>query len=400
MDLEMQEEPTVPSSGAATNEPVIPTNLEHQVKTTEVTATQETVTPVMEEEEPVGPPSIETRSVEIQRGNYTTINTRVHDQLGRFEVTAQGPTELVQGASQPKPALRLAEIPSMVEMELVQMAQATTSQAASLTENQEPAGGKPSNTQRTQGEGHDTPDSDSGDTQGSDNEGGDNEVPRVHPNAQSAPGGGGGHGRKGGHGKGKLIGKQLAKKRRKGTPKKKMVTPAIPLVKKTDQPRLGGLQYQGPCLRAGQRYPPIDRTLVPLRVAKARQFKLDGRIKIVDWMEEQVTACHNARMEGWQVLHRRYHPGMMALKEIRHYQKFTGFLIKKLLFQRLVRKIAVEVAQEMRFQSLALPALQEAAEVYLVGLFKDTNLCAIYARCVTIMPKDIQLARRIHGEQT
>ena len=67
------------------------------------------------------------------------------------------------GASQPKPALGLAEIPGMVEMELVQMAQATTSQAASSTGNQEPAGGEPSSAWRTQGEGHDTPDSDSGD---------------------------------------------------------------------------------------------------------------------------------------------------------------------------------------------------------------------------------------------
>ena len=124
MDAEMQEEPMVPSSGAMTNESVIPTDLEHQVKTTEM------VTPVTEEEEPVGPPSIETRTVETQRGNYAMIDTRVLDQLRRLEVTKQGPTELVQGASQPKPALGLAEIPGMVEMELVQMAQATTSQAA------------------------------------------------------------------------------------------------------------------------------------------------------------------------------------------------------------------------------------------------------------------------------
>ena len=352
----------------------------------------------MEEEEPVGPPSIETRTVKTQGGNYTMVDTRVLDQLGRLEVTAQGPTKLVWGASQPKPALGPAEIPGMVEMELVQMAQATTSQATSSMGNQEPAGGEPSSTRRTQGEGHDTPDSDSGDAQGSDDEGGDNEAPPVCPDAPGAPGGGGGNGRKGGHGKGKLIRKQPAKKRWKGTPKKKTVTPAIPLVKKTDQPRLGGLQYQGPCLRASQRYPPIDRTLVPLRVAKARKFKPDGRIGIMDWTEEQVRDCHNARMEGRQVLHWRYHPGMMALKEIRHYQKFTGFLIKKLPFQRLVREIAVEVAQEMRFKSSVLLALQEAAKAYLMGLFEDTNLCAIHARCVTIMPKDIMLARRICGE--
>ena len=297
MDAEMQEEPTVPSSGVMTDEPVIPTNLEHQVETTE------TVTPVTEEEEPVGPLSIETRTVKTQRGNYATINTRVMDQLGRLEVTEQGLTELVQGASQPKPALGLAEIPSMVEVELVQMAQATTSQAASSMENQEPAGGEPSSNPTTQGEGHDTPDSDSGDTQGGDDVGGDNETPPVHPDAPGAPGGSGGNGRKGRHRKGKLMGKQPAKKGRKGMPKKKMATPAIPLVQKTDQPRLGRLQYQGPCLMAGQRYPPIDRTITPLRVSKTQTFKSDGRIEIVDWIEEQVRDCHNARMKGWQVLH-------------------------------------------------------------------------------------------------
>ena len=234
MDTETQEEQTVPSSGVVTDEPMIPTDLEHQVETTEVTVTQEMATPVMEEEEPVGPISIETRTVKTQRENYAMINTRVLDQLGRLEVTEQGLTKLVQGASKPKPALGLAEIPGMVEVELVQMAQTTTSQAASSMENQEPAGGESSSNWRAQGEGHDTPDSNSGDAQGSDDEGGDNEVPPVHPNPLSAPRGGGGNGGKGRHGKGKLIGKQPAKKGLQGTPKKKTATPAILLVKKTD----------------------------------------------------------------------------------------------------------------------------------------------------------------------
>ena len=149
-DTEMQEEPTVHSSGATTDEPMIPTTLECQVETTEVTVTQETVTPVTEEGEPVGLSSIETRTVETQKGNYATINTRVLDQLGRLEVTKQGPTKLVWGASQPKPALGPAEIPGMVEVELVQTVQATTSQAASSTGYQEPAGGELSSNQRTQ----------------------------------------------------------------------------------------------------------------------------------------------------------------------------------------------------------------------------------------------------------
>ncbi|KAG5677681.1 hypothetical protein PVAND_007418 [Polypedilum vanderplanki] len=78
----------------------------------------------------------------------------------------------------------------------------------------------------------------------------------------------------------------------------------------------------------------------------------------------------------------RYRPGTVALREIRRYQKSTELLIRKL-----------------PFQTLTVMALQEASEAYLVGLFEDTNLCAIHAKRVTIMPKDIQLARRIRGER-
>ena len=95
-----------------------------------------------------------------------------------------------------------------------------------------------------------------------------------------------------------------------------MVTPAVPLVKRTDQPRLGGLQYQGPCLMAGQKYPRIDRTIAPLRMVKARTFRVDGRIEIVDWTRKQIMECHEAILKGQQVVHRRFHPRMMALKEI------------------------------------------------------------------------------------
>ncbi|EEY53309.1 histone H3.3 [Phytophthora infestans T30-4] len=96
----------------------------------------------------------------------------------------------------------------------------------------------------------------------------------------------------------------------------------------------------------------------------------------------------------------RYRPGTVALREIRKYQKSTDLLIRKLPFQRLVREIAQDYKTDLRFQSTAILALQEASEAYLVGLFEDTNLCAIHAKRVTIMPKDIQLARRIRGERT
>nr|XP_040018735.1 histone H3.v1-like [Gasterosteus aculeatus aculeatus] len=95
----------------------------------------------------------------------------------------------------------------------------------------------------------------------------------------------------------------------------------------------------------------------------------------------------------------RYRPGTVALREIRRYQKSTELLIRKLPFQRLVREIAQDFKTDLRFQSSAVMALQESSEAYLVGLFEDTNLCAIHARRVTIMPKDIQLARRIRGER-
>ena len=85
--------------------------------------------------------------------------------------------------------------------------------------------------------------------------------------------------------------------------------------------------------------------------------------------------------------HYRYRPGTVALKQIRQYQKSTDLLIRKLLFQRLVREIAADseiitspLCGKVRFQSAAIMALQEAAEAYLVGLFEDTNLCAIHTR--------------------
>ena len=95
----------------------------------------------------------------------------------------------------------------------------------------------------------------------------------------------------------------------------------------------------------------------------------------------------------------RFHPGTIALREIRKFQKSTDLLIKKLPFQRVVKEIAGNFNSNLRFQSQAILALQEAAEAYIVDLFEDTNLCAIHAKRVTIMPKDMLLARKIRGEK-
>ncbi len=99
---------------------------------------------------------------------------------------------------------------------------------------------------------------------------------------------------------------------------------------------------------------------------------------------------------------RRFKPGTVALREIRKYQKSTELLLRKLPFQRLAREVSNEitaVGDDKRWQSAAVIALQEAAEAYLVHLYEDTNLNAIHAKRITIMPKDMQLARRIRGER-
>ena len=93
-------------------------------------------------------------------------------------------------------------------------------------------------------------------------------------------------------------------------------------------------------------------------------------------------------------------PGTVALREIRKYQKSTDLLIRKLPFQRLVREIAMDFKEDIRFQSTAILALQEASEAYLTSIFEDTNLCALHAKRITITAKDMQLARRIRGERS
>ena len=97
---------------------------------------------------------------------------------------------------------------------------------------------------------------------------------------------------------------------------------------------------------------------------------------------------------------RRFRPGTVSLREIRRYQKSMDLLIRRAPFQRVMYEIVRSFRNDLRIQAAAIKGLQEAAEAYLVGLFKDSNLCAIHARRVTIMPRDVQLARRICGERT
>ena len=103
-----------------------------------------------------------------------------------------------------------------------------------------------------------------------------------------------------------------------------------------------------------------------------------------------------------------YQSGMVALREIQHYQRSTENLIKKTPFQKLIREILQEYricpdvlgipSVQVHFQSTAIAALQEAAENFIVGLIEDVNLLAVPTRHVTIMPQAIRLALRIRGD--
>ena len=158
-----------------------------------------------------------------------------------------------------------------------------------------------------------------------------------------------------------------------------------------------------PALNPGQRAGSLKKVQEEIR-------KTLGRKKAEERAALAAKAAKAARKSGMKAPKggvrktHRFRPGTVALKEIRRYQKSTELLIRKLPFQRVVREIVEDVCPthmqgQVRFQSAAIMVLQEALEAYLVGLFEDSNLCAIHAKRVTIMPKDIQLARRIHGER-
>jgi len=137
----------------------------------------------------------------------------------------------------------------------------------------------------------------------------------------------------------------------------------------------------------------------PAKKRRTSKHRKPGDEPYVAHPTDGATAPVFQRPEG----RRKYRPGQRALAEIRHYQKTQALLIRKLPFHRLVRSIMMDMAQTegaTRIQSSAVLCLQEACEAYLVGLFEDSNLCAIHAKRVTLMPKDINLARRIRGERT
>ena len=135
-------------------------------------------------------------------------------------------------------------------------------------------------------------------------------------------------------------------------------------------------------------YPPVDPSLPALYISRNKE-RTELGYQMLKWTPEQLQKIYDARMQGRKIKPHRLRAGTVALRDIHHFQRSTALLIRKLPFQRLVREIALDYKTDLRFQSAALLCLQEATEAYLVGLFDDSNLCAIHARRVTIIPKDI-----------
>ena len=149
----------------------------------------------------------------------------------------------------------------------------------------------------------------------------------------------------------------------------------------------------------------MARAKPPANARRARNEPLLGRARPRDEAEERLSSRgggvggnNNRQTQPRARRKRRLRPGERALREIRQYQSSTSLLLRRLPFARLVREIQYGMTREpYRWQGTAILALQEASEAHLVALFEDSNLCAIHGKRVTIMPKDMQLARRIRG---
>jgi len=139
--------------------------------------------------------------------------------------------------------------------------------------------------------------------------------------------------------------------------------------------------------------------------------EIEGIVKFDNGASVFVTGGNNIGRVG-VLQHVEHHPGSYEIAHVRDSRGNSfatrlsnifvigdSMLLPRAPFQRLVRSIVSDMDHELRFQSHALVALQEATEAYIVGVFEDTNLCAIHAKRQTVMKKDMELARRIRGDR-
>ena len=168
-----------------------------------------------------------------------------------------------------------------------------------------------------------------------------------------------------------------------------------------------------PAIGKQPRQPIASKNLKRVRqintLVRGRPRGKGGFREIARWNRDGRQKRNNETQRGWmkkavktkdaqgRVL-RKCHPGTVALREIRFYQRSRVFLIPMLAFQRVVQEICIDVAKAYRWQAIALYNLQVAAEAFLVGYLGDTNLCALHRKCMTIFPKDLFLARHRRGK--
>jgi len=156
---------------------------------------------------------------------------------------------------------------------------------------------------------------------------------------------------------------------------------------------IGGVKTEG-----ATRY---SATEIP--VATSLQPRKNIRTRAVHQENERAVHSSRAQDHSAAVKKRRFRPGTVALREIHKLQQSTQLLMRKAPFRRLVRQVARNVTgsqhSEPRWSESALEAVQEAAEAHLTSLLTDSNLCALHAKRVTLMSKDLQLARRLRGER-
>ena len=140
-----------------------------------------------------------------------------------------------------------------------------------------------------------------------------------------------------------------------------------------------------------------------MRVARERKEKRmsgkEGEGDRKDEKEQGVNHGKGEEKQGKEIMQNKMgkvRRGVKALREIKRYQTSIDLLNRRLPFQRVVQEIAQSIRTDLRFQSTAIVALQEAGEAFLVGLLEQTNLCMVHTKRVTV-PKDIQLAWRIRG---
>ncbi|TQN63582.1 histone H3.3 [Colletotrichum shisoi] len=130
--------------------------------------------------------------------------------------------------------------------------------------------------------------------------------------------------------------------------------------------------------------PPIKATKTAVRTGKGKAPQ--GRAK---------KAPKKSNIIVRKTKKRRFRPGTKALREIKKLQKEVKLAIPKRAFSRVVREVAFSISPSLQFQSIALEALQEAAEAFLISVLENANLCAIHARRVTLQKKDVDLVREL-----